>query len=148
MSDELGFSFDPSGMAAWVAASATPGDTEGTRLFVLGDTDDWTAPAVVILDMPPGYTLFRHAHTCERFEVIVRGSLEVDGELVGPGHVMTAAPGEFYGPHLAGPDGCQTAEVFSNLEGVFRILVEQPDGSVREYDARKGELPPDFEILG
>jgi hypothetical protein len=110
MSDESGFTFDPSGATAWVAA--------------------W------------------HAHTCERFEVIVRGSLEVDGRLVGPGHVMTAAPGELYGPHVAGPEGCATAEVFSDLEGVFRILVEQPDGGVREYDARKGELPPDFEILG
>jgi len=130
-----------------VAASADAEHTEGTRLFVLGDTDDWGAPAVVILDMPPGYTLFRHAHTCQRFEVVVKGSLEVDGQLVGPGHVMTAAPGEFYGPHVAGSQGCQTAEVFGDLEGVFRILTEQPDGSVREYDARKGELPPEFEIL-
>ena len=48
---------------------------EGTKIFVLADAPDtWDAPAVVMLKMRPGYRLFRHAHVCHRFEVIVSRS--------------------------------------------------------------------------
>jgi hypothetical protein len=122
-------------------------DRNGTRVFVLGDdAESWDAPAVVVLEMPPGYVLFRHAHICHRFEVVVKGSLEAAGRTLRAGDVMTAAPAELYGPHTAGPDGCTTAEVFGSLEGVFRVLCETPDG-VREFDFRKGEFPDDYQPL-
>jgi hypothetical protein len=119
----------------------------GTRIFVLADDEEaWDSPAVVMLEMPPNYVLFRHAHICHRFEVVVKGSLEAGGRILGPGDVMTARPGEMYGPHTAGPEGCTTAEVFGSLEGVFRVLAETPDG-VRDFDFRTGELPQDYEPL-
>src|SRR5438094_887557 len=111
--------------------SATPdlGARSGTQDFVLADDPaDATAPAVVLLKMPPGYRLFRHAHICHRFEVVVEGTLEAHGETLRPGDVMRARAGELYGPHVAGPDGCTTAEVFGSLEGVFRVLAEGPEG--------------------
>ena len=118
-----------------------------TEVFVLGDDpESWDAPAVVMLDMPPNYVLFRHAHICHRFEVVVKGSLEAGGRILGPGDVMTARPGELYGPHTAGPDGCLTAEVFGSHEGVYRVLCETPDG-VREFDFRTGEMPADYQAL-
>lgn len=117
---------------------------ETTQVFVLGDgPEDWDAPAVVMLVMPPHYVLFRHGHICHRFEVVVKGSLEAGGRILGPGDTMTAQPGELYGPHTAGPEGCTTAEVFSRHEGVYRVLAETPDG-VREFDFRKGEMPDDY----
>ena len=126
------------------AASADLGTGDGTRVFVLADDPtDASAPAVVLLKMPPGYRLFRHAHICHRFEVVVKGTLEANGRMLGPGDVMTARPGELYGPHTAGPDGCTTAEVFGSLEGVFRVLAEGPDGP-REYDFLAGESPDDY----
>jgi len=115
---------------------------------VLGDDPaDAEAPAVVLLEMPPHYVLFRHAHICHRFEVVVRGSLQAGGRTLGPGDVMTARPGELYGPHVAGPEGCTTAEVFGSLEGVFRVVSETTDG-LREYDFRRGEAPDDYQALG
>jgi hypothetical protein len=121
--------------------------TNETRLFVLGDEDQsGDAPAVVVLEMPPNYVLFRHAHICHRFEIVVKGSLEVDGRTLRPGDVMTARPGEMYGPHTAGPGGCTTAEVFGTLEGVFRVLAEA-QGGVREFDFRTGEVPDDYQPL-
>ena len=117
-----------------------------SQLFVLGKDDDPRSPAAVVLDMPAGYVLFRHAHLCHRFEVVVKGSLEADGRMLGPGDVMTAGPGEWYGPHTAGPEGCTSVEVFGTLEGVFRVLAESDDGP-REYDFRKGELPRDFQQI-
>jgi len=114
---------------------------------VLGDDPDAPdAPAVVMLDMPPGYVLFRHAHICHRFEVVVKGSMRAGERTLGPGDVMVAAPGEWYGPHVAGPEGCTTAEVFGTLDGVFRVLAGSGVDE-REYDFRKGEAPPDYEPL-
>ncbi|HEV2308970.1 MAG TPA: hypothetical protein VGU73_00490 [Acidimicrobiia bacterium] len=124
-----------------------PSRGEGTRVFVLSDDPgDEDAPAVVLLEMPPHYVLFRHAHVCHRFEVVVRGSLEAGGRTLRPGDVMTARPGELYGPHVAGPEGCTTAEVFGSLEGVFRVIGETSDGQ-HEFDFRRGEAPPDYEPL-
>jgi hypothetical protein len=118
-----------------------------TQLIVLGDNpDSLDSPAVVLLDLPPGYVLFRHAHICHRFEVVVKGSLEAEGRIWEPGDIMTAGPGEWYGPHIAGPDGCTTMEVFGTLDGVFRVLAESDDGA-HEFDFRKGEIPRDYEPL-
>jgi hypothetical protein len=90
-----------------------------TEVYVLGDDPEAPeVPAVVMLDMPPGYVLFRHAHICHRFEVVVKGSLVAGDRTLRPGDVMTARPGEWYGPHIAGPEGCTTAEVFGTLDGV------------------------------
>lgn len=126
---------------------APDNDATGTRMFVLADDpNSWDSPAVVMLQMPPNYVLFRHAHICHRFEVVVKGSLEAGGTIFRPGDVMTAKPGELYGPHTAGPDGCTTAEVFGSLEGVFRVFAESPDG-VREFNFLQGELPEGYEPL-
>jgi anti-sigma factor ChrR (cupin superfamily) len=123
-------------------------DGNGTRIFVLDDDrESWDAPAVVMLEMPPNYVLFRHAHICHRFEVVVKGTLEADGRTLRPGDVMTARPGEMYGPHTAGPEGCTTAEVFASLEGVFRVLADTRGGP-REFDFRKDEAPEDYQPLG
>jgi hypothetical protein len=118
-----------------------------TEVYVLGDDPEAPdVPAVVILDMPPGYVLFRHAHICYRFEVVVKGSLVAGDRTLRPGDVMTARPGEWYGPHIAGPEGCTTAEVFGTLDGVFRVMAET-GGSGREFDFRQGEIPPDYQPL-
>jgi hypothetical protein len=118
-----------------------------TQIHVLADDDDAVdAPAVVMLEMPPDYVLFRHAHICHRFEVVVKGTLRAGDRTLYPGDVMSARPGEWYGPHVAGPEGCTTAEVFGTLDGVFRVLAETADGH-REFDFREGDVPPDYRPL-
>jgi mannose-6-phosphate isomerase-like protein (cupin superfamily) len=102
-------------------------------LHVLGEPTDESAPAALIFTMPPHAVISRHAHECERFEVILEGSLVVEddasGEMVlGPGDIMVARPGEPYGPHTAGPEGCRTLEVFGTLRGAHSLLYETADG--------------------
>ena len=97
-------------------------------LFVLGESADETAPAALIFTMPPNSVVPRHSHICERFEVILEGSLKVDDLLLGPGDVMVARKGDAYGPHTAGPEGCQTLEIFSTLAGADHIMYETADG--------------------
>jgi sugar phosphate isomerase/epimerase len=89
----------------------------GTILLGSGD-----APAAMVLQLPPNYTLHRHAHDCHRVEIIVRGSIQLeDGRTLGPGDLWVSAPGEFYGPHTAGTDGAVTMEVFSTAAGFAPI---------------------------
>jgi hypothetical protein len=100
------------------------------KLFVMGDEDDDDAPAALVIEMPPGGVIGHHAHDCERLEIIVRGSLQLpDGTMLGPGDVMVAKPWEFYGPHIAGPDGCVTFEVFSRASEAHAAHFRRPDGS-------------------
>jgi hypothetical protein len=105
-------------------------DPFGIRIvhFLLGPADNPDTSAAAILEMPPGYELPRHAHNCERFEVIVKGSLQVGEDTLYPGDVATSAALEMYGPHIAGPDGCTTVEVFGALRGVGHTIFDTPDG--------------------
>lgn len=98
-------------------------------LFAIGDPNDDDTPMAFILQMEPGFVITRHAHPCDRFETIVRGTLEVDGRTLGPGDVLMHAANELYGPKTAGPDGCITVEVFAKAVGAYERITEQPDGS-------------------
>lgn len=109
------------------------------------DEDQHDSPSAYFLSMPPGYTLFRHGHPCFRFEVIIQGSLEIgDGRVAEVGDVFTAMPGELYGPHTAGPQGCTTIEFFSRLGAAYQLLYEGPDGETLVADVLKGEMVPGF----
>jgi hypothetical protein len=99
-----------------------------STMFVLGDSNDENATAVAILKMPPHYVLARHAHTSERAEAIVSGSLNVGDRVLLPGDVMTAGNEEMYGDHIAGPDGCTTVEIFSTLAGAHNAIFATPNG--------------------
>ncbi len=98
------------------------------RHFVMGDPDNPTTSTAAVLKMPPGYVLPRHAHPCERLEVVVAGSLQVGEDVLVPGDVMATPAGEMYGPHTAGPDGCTTVEIFSSITGNGNVTFDTEDG--------------------
>jgi anti-sigma factor ChrR (cupin superfamily) len=81
-----------------------------------------------VLRLPPGGVLARHAHPVVRFEVVVQGSIEAEGRTLLPGDVMVSPAGEFYGPHVAGPEGCTTVEVFSSIRGTGNVVYDTDDG--------------------
>ena len=120
----------------------TPAMGLETNFFPMGDPDLDETPGCVMLRMFPGYVLERHSHTCERFETIVSGTLYVGDDVLGPGDVMTATAGEFYGPHTAGPEGCVTVEVFSSFKASYQPMFELPDGSAKSFNYMAGEVPP------
>ena len=96
--------------------------------FVLGDPNDVHTPVAAMLKLPPGGVIARHAHPVVRFEVVVQGSILVDGRTLLPGDVMVSPPNEFYGPHVAGPEGATTVEVFSSIRGTGNVVYETADG--------------------
>ncbi|MGH8006611.1 MAG: cupin domain-containing protein [Candidatus Binatia bacterium] len=101
----------------------------GLAYFLLGDRKD-DPPTVVALRMEPGWVLPRHAHPCHRFEIVVQGTLDVGERVLKPGDIMMSDPGVAYGPHVAGPEGCTTFEIFSNHKASYVTLMDTPEGTV------------------
>lgn len=137
----------PTEPPAWFAEvlSAAGRDATTIPLWHLDTKQDMSNPAALLLQMPPDYTLFRHGHPCQRFEVVIQGSLDVgDGRVATVGDIFTADAFTLYGPHTAGPEGCTTIEVFSSVEGMFRLLYEGPDGEILESNALEGQSAPGY----
>ena len=102
-----------------------------------GDQTDDEAVLAKMLWMPPGYRLFRHAHDCHRLEVVVKGSLDVGGgTILGPGDVSVSEPHQFYGPHIAGPEGALTMEIFTRQVAQYPELESEPQGEDAEMLAK------------
>lgn len=117
-----------------------------TALFFLGDPNDDSTPIAVALELQPGGQILRHSHPCDRFEVIVRGSLEIEkGRFLTVGDVMVAKEGEMYGPHRAGPEGCTTIEVFGKISGIKSITYATTDGDL-PMQLNAGHIQPENAI--
>jgi quercetin dioxygenase-like cupin family protein len=119
----------------------SPGLRNG--FFALGDPHDDSTPGIVLLQLAPGHVLERHAHDCFRHETVISGTLYAGDKVLGPGDVMVALPGEFYGPHRAGPEGVTTVEVFSSFQAAYQPMFESPDGTAKKYDFLAGDVPGD-----
>jgi hypothetical protein len=97
------------------------------------DPTDEEAVLAKVLWMPPGYRLFRHAHDCHRFEIVIKGSLDVgNGKTLKAGDVSVSGPGQFYGPHVAGPEGALTLEIFERQVAQYPDLEGEPQGEDAE----------------
>jgi hypothetical protein len=110
----------------YAQATARPFGLEVGIIPLASDPADRDAPLAMLLRLQPGQVLRRHSHACFRVEVLVQGTLDVgNGRILRPGDVATSAPGEAYGPHVAGPEGSLSVEIFSSARG---ILPDYDDG--------------------
>ncbi len=136
----------------WSADARELGAAVGIKLrhFVMADSDERPEegqvkpPVAALMYQPPGFCLPRHSHASHRLEFIVQGSLEADGRVLGPGDVMWSPAGEVYGPHVAGPEGVLTVEIFSTTDGVGGQMVD-PDVDAKGMLARlrSGDMTPE-----
>lgn len=110
--------------------------------FAIGDPDDEQTPVAAMLYMPPNHVLPRHAHPAPRFEVVVKGSLDIGDRVLEPGDIMVTKANEMYGPHVAGPEGCLTAEIHGAKVGAGRAIYEDENGR-RFVDYRPDAPMPD-----
>jgi hypothetical protein len=100
--------------------------------FPMGDDpDDPEVPIASVLFLPPGHTLPRHAHDCYRVEVVIRGELTVGDTILHSGDVSVSKPGEAYGPHVAGPTGVLSVEIFSRAAGLLPGFEGELDDEAR-----------------
>jgi hypothetical protein len=109
--------------------------------FVLGDPSDDEQPAALVLQIPPGYGLPYHAHSCDIVMIVIAGSLYTPAGVLGPGDCQQAAAHEFYGPEVAGPDGCTRVEFFAALRGSTSVLYMRDNGEPLAADGMSDEVP-------
>ncbi len=100
----------------------------GLATYFLGPEDP-ASPAIVALGMAPGFTLSRHSHSCHRFEIVMEGSFDAGrGNVVTTGDAMISAPFISYGPHVAGPGGSKSLEIFGDYKASYTQALQTPDG--------------------
>jgi hypothetical protein len=106
---------------------------QGMRItvHVLGDPSNEQAPTAIVLKMPPNCDVPRHAHDCERLELVLEGTIGSGDWMLGPGDIMKPGYRRPYGPFRTGPEGCTTVEFFSTRAGAHAMLFEGPDGMNR-----------------
>jgi hypothetical protein len=124
------------------STSGLPDTVKGT-FFTLGDDDDDDAPLVALLDLPPCVGLPRHTHNANLLMMVVKGSLYVPGRILLPGDCQQANAHEFYGPEVAGPQGCTRIEIWSRLPGGTAAQYEIAEtGDVVEWSIMTGSSMP------
>jgi hypothetical protein len=86
----------------------------GQRLamFRVGEQDDQTAPTVLRVVFPPGWTVTAHTHAPDYAEIVLNGSVQVSRRWYHAGDIRVARGGTVYGPVIAGPEGATVLIVF------------------------------------
>jgi hypothetical protein len=76
---------------------------EGLTYVMMGQHDEghW----VHVLEVPAGYYSEAHFHDYDQFQVVIKGSVDMAGEVLTPGSVHYTDAHTPYGPFTAGPDG-------------------------------------------
>jgi hypothetical protein len=69
--------------------------------------DEETSPYMSMVWFDPGHRAEVHSHASDYCEIILEGSEIVGRTTYGPGAVRIARGGTFYGPLIAGPEGCR-----------------------------------------
>jgi anti-sigma factor ChrR (cupin superfamily) len=79
---------------------------DGVRLSRIHWFDDADSPYMSMVHFEPGHTAEVHSHMSDYCEIILEGTEQVSRTWYGPGSVRIARGGTFYGPLVAGPEGC------------------------------------------
>jgi hypothetical protein len=95
---------------------------------VLGDPENDGSPVANLVEFPPFFPLPRHTHDCDVVMIVIKGSIYAEDKILRPGDRMTAVAHEFYGPEVAGPDGCTRVEFFASLSGLLEVIYQGLDG--------------------
>ena len=120
------------GSLDWLRVGVEAIESRIANFVMSDDPDDPEAPLASLLWLPPAFVLPRHSHNCHRVEVIVQGSVTIDGQVLRPGDVSVSGPDEFYGPNIAGPTGSLSVEIFSRAEGIVPQPAEDQGSEQQE----------------
>lgn len=118
--------------ADWAATVEAAGEQQGlkTTVHLIGDPADERTPVAAVVAYPPHYVLPRHSHDSDRLELVLSGSVEVNGQWLGPGDIWSSEANQFYGPHTMGAEGCTTLELMS-AGGGRRLTFDGGDASLK-----------------
>lgn len=80
----------------------------------------------------PGMIVRRHGHRAPHVLVVLAGSVTIGDRVCGPGTHVELPNGAAFGPHVAGPDGC---ELFEVMLGDPRSWGDDPDAFARACES-------------
>lgn len=93
----------------------------------MAEGTDARVPITQMIILRPGAVVPRHANDCHVVQVVVIGSLELEGEEpLTEGDVIAAKPGEYVGPCVAGPDGALVASFITDVNARVTFSDETP----------------------
>jgi quercetin dioxygenase-like cupin family protein len=82
-------------------------------------------PPVVIIKFPPGYRFAHHWHSEGEFVVVLKGSMTIGDEEVGPGGMAWTDARTIYGAEAAGPEGVEFL-LFRRAFATTNLVEEEP----------------------
>lgn len=106
-----------------------------TSILVLGAADDPDAPGVAIVSVAPGpgdRLRTRHVHHTDAINLVIDGSLYMDGEWLRPGQAKVVPAGTEYGDALEGPDGVTFLEIFAKWVEAMPTYTDPEDHAYYE----------------
>jgi hypothetical protein len=116
-----------------------------TSLLVVGEPDDPHAAVVGCINVKPGpgdRLRSQHIHPADAVNLVIRGSIYMDGAWLRPGEAKIAPGNVPYGDGLAGPDGVQFFEIWSDLAGTMPTYSDPDDHAFFEQFRAKGHGEP------
>jgi hypothetical protein len=114
-----------------------------TALIVLGDVDDKQAPIVGVIDVTPGpgdRLRGRHIHRTDAVNLVIEGSLYMDGVWLRAGEAKVVDADFEYGDGLAGPEGVRFLEIWSAQDGAEPLFTDPADQAYFEDVKAHGHL--------
>lgn len=114
-----------------------------TALIVLGDAADPAAPTIGVIDVKPGpgdRLRGRHLHHSDAINLVLRGSLYMDGVWLRAGEAKIVERDLVYGDGLAGPDGVNFLEIWSRQDGAGPIFDDPDDQNYFDKLRAQGHL--------
>jgi len=100
-----------------------------TSMVFFGPEFDPDAPvaALIVLTPGPGDALRgRHVHDTDAINLVVQGSMRMDGVWLTPGMMKAVPAGVEYSDAIVGPDGCKYIEIMAQRKGMRQTYVN-PD---------------------
>lgn len=101
-----------------------------TSVIVLGAATDSNVPAVGIIRCEAGAgdrLRGRHSHSADAINLVIEGSMYMDGTWLRPGQAKIVPAWSEYGDAMVGPDGVAFLEIFADVEGAMPHFVDPDD---------------------
>jgi hypothetical protein len=98
----------------------------GAALF-FGPEFDSRSPCAVILKLEPGFRdplSSMHTHGADAINLVIKGSMKMDGVWLTPGMMKCTPAGQAYGEHEVGPDGVTFIEFLASRDGMQQSYLD------------------------
>jgi len=98
-----------------------------TAMISIGKEGDPDAPNALVIHVNPGPgdpLRGRHVHHTDAINLVIEGSMYIDGDWIRPGQAKVVPAELNYGDQICGPDGVIFLEIFADFAGSIPDFVD------------------------